>query len=458
MRYFRNQKGGTINVYFDGKLMKEVDTYDQISNKFEWKKIGTLKAEEDKHTLTLQNVAGFNAVNILAILPNHELEKLTSKAEMFSNNARIINIMEGESNFYNDKGNYTGTSQYLSGNNHTDVTSTDGRAATILKGQFKVPRNANFANIEYIVNKNNSAQNSSATLDLSITPSKNKDTVFRNEFERNRNASAPLALIRQHEWINYDKDLVSTSLDKTNPLEGNYSLGVNIKPSTKAGWNILSTDFIPIYGDRYYNTSLSISAKDILQLHSRVLYFDSKKESLEGSADYIFRGKDGTVRNNFSSSILPPLSAKYLKLQILSLSANPKPSWYLLDNVKLEEITMPSSVYHNKYAINAGIENNTGSETRIIRENSTHYVLETQPFTVNEGNTYNYNLDTTNMQIPPTALVVFKNSNDVIQSPKYGNNASQGQVLSLSPKSEVEGTFNVMKPSNYTLSSKDKNM
>jgi hypothetical protein len=134
------------------------------------------------------------------------------------------------------------------------------------------------------------------------------------------------------------QSLLSTSLESNGPVSGNNSLRVDLKQGNKIGWNILSTDYIPIDDEAYYNASLDISAKDVKQLHSRILYFDSDLKGMTKATDFVFKGKDGTFQDTFSSSILPPKGAKYLKYQVLTMSTNEKPSSYLLDNVKLDEI------------------------------------------------------------------------------------------------------------------------
>lgn len=47
------------------------------------------------------------------------------------------------------------------------------------------------------------------------------------DFER-KDISVPLATIRQLEWINYDDDLFSTSLDINRPIHGNNFLRVDL--------------------------------------------------------------------------------------------------------------------------------------------------------------------------------------------------------------------------------------
>ena len=459
VRIFENQKGGAINVYFDGKLTSQVDTYDKISNNFKWVNLGSLNATSGKHTLTMQNVAGFNAVNIFAIIPPDEMAKIRSEtSSLFKNKTQIAYLMEAESSFRESKGDDTGMSQFLYEENETksnqDLENTHGKN---IEGQFSVPNDADLATIKFDMHSNNntSLNNQALTAIVNIYPSKIKHSVYSAEFELNKNnISIPLGKLRQLEWLNYDKDIVSTTIDGTSHLDGNYSLSVNTNASQKDGWNIISTDFIPIHNDRYYNASLRISASDVSQLHSRILYFDSEKRLIAEGTEYVFREHDGTFRDNFASSILPPLNARYLKLQVLTLSDNPKPSKYVVDDVKLDEISIPKSTYKNALALNLeskkdALLNNTG------QINSINKVVETELFTVDGGKSYKYAITLSgNMVDQNSILISFKNSSGITKSTKYGINSSQGEVLSLRAGSEIAGDLTILKPSNYTLAIK----
>jgi len=459
MRYLKNQKGGLLKVYFDGKSVGEVDTYNKISNKFVWDKIGSGITAKIKgnHTLTLQNVAGFNAVNMFAFVPSYEMHNLNMDTpRLLTDKLRIVYLMEAESNFNNNHGKDIGSHRYLlNENNTTSEGKSNGTFTRTIKGQFKVPTGADLVSLKFIA-KNLSAGSSYKIKDLRIYPAYKKYNVFESGFERSNN-TLPLATLRQLSWLNLDKDLLSVSLETKKPLDGKYSLRAELKQGEKAGWDILSTDFIPINQNAYYNASLDISAKDVKQLHSRVLYYDSKKELTTGATDYIFRGKDGTFRDTFASSILPPIGAAYLKYQVLGLSANPKPSIYLLDNVKIDEIANPDFTSNNITSNTLDkIENQTNPENGNLTngvDNSTYHIVETSPLSVRQNYTYNYTITTQGNNISSNSIAAFfKDSSDVVQnSTGYGNNASNGAVLSLSPGSEVTANLGIIKPSNYTI-------
>ena len=68
-----------------------------------------------EHTIVLENVAGFNAVNILAMIPSNETSKLVSNAHSIANNAKNIYILEAESDFHDNIGMRNNHSKYRYG-------------------------------------------------------------------------------------------------------------------------------------------------------------------------------------------------------------------------------------------------------------------------------------------------------------------------------------------------------
>ena len=101
LRYLSNQKGGELRIFLDGKALYEIDTKDNRSNKFVWNDLDS-KAylAEGDHTLSLENAAGFNAVNVFTILPEDKKEETINKVYTELNETEIVYVLEGESNFF----------------------------------------------------------------------------------------------------------------------------------------------------------------------------------------------------------------------------------------------------------------------------------------------------------------------------------------------------------------------
>jgi hypothetical protein len=100
VRYFKNQRGEKIKVYLDDKSI-DITTKDQL-NKFVWKDLGTFHLEKGEHTLVLENVKGFNALNLFALIPEKEYENAKQEISEVLQNKTIIYLFEAESDLYRD--------------------------------------------------------------------------------------------------------------------------------------------------------------------------------------------------------------------------------------------------------------------------------------------------------------------------------------------------------------------
>jgi len=102
VRYFENQKGGAIRIHLDGRLIAEISTISQL-NRFVWRDLGTFKLEAGKHVLTLENVEGFNAVNMFILIPVDEYNKLVKEVGKLLVNKTVVYIFEAESDMFRTK-------------------------------------------------------------------------------------------------------------------------------------------------------------------------------------------------------------------------------------------------------------------------------------------------------------------------------------------------------------------
>jgi hypothetical protein len=102
IRYLKNQKGGELAIQVDDDKNKKIVRSEDIrSNNFAWEKIfPKLRLSEGHHTLSVQNVAGFNAVNIFAVIPEPKTDALFERAYDIANTTRSLFLKEAESGLY----------------------------------------------------------------------------------------------------------------------------------------------------------------------------------------------------------------------------------------------------------------------------------------------------------------------------------------------------------------------
>ena len=140
-------------------------------------------------------------------------------------------------------------------------------------------------------------------------------------------------------WANYAEDILSVSTETSAPISGNGSLRVDVQPArsiteaVNSSWSVVSTDFIPVKEGQFYNYGLEVSAKDVNQLHSKVIYYDLNKNEI--NSDFIFGGLDGTFQDKFSNSNLSPNGTKYAQIQLWIRPTFEKSAYYIIDNVEL---------------------------------------------------------------------------------------------------------------------------
>jgi len=454
-RYLKNQKGGQIQIYLDGKLLNEVDTFNKISNDFVWEKIGSMNLTKATHTLTLENVAGFNAANIFAVVPHYEIGRLGENAYLLANNTRNIFLLEAESDFYNNKGrqldvNVFPFSTRSNESNNATNTGINGIINETLTNQFKVPANSDLVALQFLAKQNPYTMSIYEIKNLEVTPSEanryiytsyferegdqsifdldfergGNQSIFDLDFERGGNQSIfDLDFERGGNQSIFDLDFerekvsifstalrhfasinhkeLSNTIETNRPMYGNDSLRVDIKPSNATNWNTISTDFIPINENAYYNASLDISAKDVNQLHSKIIYFDSNKSEIKSV--FISGGRNGTFEETNKIVDVSPNGTKYMQLQLWVKPNQNMSSSYIIDNVKIESVPLGQVSFTNNNKdfllisteTNRPIFGNGSLRVDIKPGNTTNWnTISTDFIPVNDPvSLYNYSLD-----------------------------------------------------------------
>ena len=202
------------------------------------------------------------------------------------------------------------------------------------KGQFKVPSNADLVALEFLARQNNSVNGSYSIKDIKVTVLDDYYDIFTSDFEGIKESSK-LPEFNHLNFMNQHEDLLSASTGTNRTIDGNGSLNVDVKQRNFSHWGVMSTDFIPVNDNVYYNLTLDVAAKDVKQLHPKIFFYDSNKREINW--DFVSQGRDGTFEQEFIKTLLIPLGAKYIKLQMwISPNVN-TPSSYLLDNVELRK-------------------------------------------------------------------------------------------------------------------------
>ena len=106
MRYFHNKNGGGIRLYIDGQPVIDVNSEGNL-NDFVWAFSDVLTIDEGVHRITLENVEGFNAVNVITIAKTEEYEEDKKKITRYLENRPKIYLLEAESDLNSINANIT---------------------------------------------------------------------------------------------------------------------------------------------------------------------------------------------------------------------------------------------------------------------------------------------------------------------------------------------------------------
>jgi len=98
VRLFENQKGGQLQISIGGKVIA-INTTNQL-NRFVWKYLGYFNLEGGSHTITLKNIKGLNAVNVILLATDRQLKESEAEVEKYLINRTIIYIFTVNDLYY----------------------------------------------------------------------------------------------------------------------------------------------------------------------------------------------------------------------------------------------------------------------------------------------------------------------------------------------------------------------
>ncbi|RLF04102.1 MAG: hypothetical protein DRJ64_07420, partial [Thermoprotei archaeon] len=252
IRYFKNQKGGTIKVYLDDESIT-ISTRDQL-NKFVWKDLGTFRLGKGEHQIILENVRGFNAVNLFALIPEDEYNKTKEKVEKLLQRKTIIYIFEGESDLYREGADIM--KEFNASNGEVLEVKSKGKAwqsVEVIKngtyrialkgfGKFKV----SIGNCSYVMPLNNSTfvytpefKLMHGKYNLTITPI--FDNLVRNPSFENGTKF----------WNEGSKKFV-VRLNDTTSYDGKHSLMVTTNSTKDWTWSWIRSEPIDVEPEKEY--------------------------------------------------------------------------------------------------------------------------------------------------------------------------------------------------------------
>lgn len=93
VRYFSNRQGGEFLVKLDEKPIKTLQTTSFRDN-FVWERLDFLEIEKGKHKISLENLNGFNVLNVFTILPEEKMHDWQREVKEIINKNKTIFFYE----------------------------------------------------------------------------------------------------------------------------------------------------------------------------------------------------------------------------------------------------------------------------------------------------------------------------------------------------------------------------
>jgi hypothetical protein len=332
----------------------------------------------------------------------------------FVSNKRIIYVLDGNSSFYNI--------------NHqigedTIIPKTNGTFERTFFKQLKVPNNSTQLSLQFSSKQNPGLASYYQIKGLEINPI-DKKRIFTSDFE----VTGDLQKWNYRRGLNLSSEII-------NPISGMKSLHVDIPKFNKGtDWNVVRSKLIPVDGNVNLNYQFSISQVDVNGLNTKVYYYDEKKNEI--GVDYLFNKL--TPNGRYTNSDITPEGTKYIRVQFWFHSNPEKASYFLLDDVKVEQTThLPS--YNN-------ILDTKASRVDMKRGNSSNlYIMQAKPIPIKENSKYNLWIDVKGQNLDSFEAKAVYSTSDI------KNDKHVVYVGKLKPHSETFRNIQVLKTSNYTV-------
>ncbi|MCK5123111.1 MAG: hypothetical protein KAQ87_03110 [Candidatus Pacebacteria bacterium] len=290
IRNFQNEKGGEIGISLDKKEIKRIQTEDQL-NEFVWQEIAQINLDKGKHKLILDNIDGFNAVNLFALIPEKEYQNLEQETDNLVRDKRLIYILEAESDIYRE--NALKSNKFKGKASNGEVLQFLPNSKTWQ--EIEIPRDGNYrmalklkGSFEIKIN-NQIFQANSEKLDFVYL-----DQIYLKKGKHKIEIN-PLKIHDQIKW-NFDSEEDLIKWRETNPenqFDANQQLTLDNKYKEKSlktelfdstwGWKTINSPLVSAEFGNKYKWNFKIRGEDSHGVHTKMIEYDKDKNYLSAS-------------------------------------------------------------------------------------------------------------------------------------------------------------------------------
>jgi hypothetical protein len=425
IRHFQNQEGGEIQVHLDDKPIN-VPTNNQV-NKFIWKELGTVYLERGTHEVVIKNIDGLNAVNLFALIPTEEVNKIEEKVEDFIQNKKTIYILEAETDMYRENAPVSSKHDWQASNGEVIELLMDasklwsdleilnsGKYSIMIQCKGNLNVKLDDKDYEIAVTDLEWIDLDHITLDkgihqLEITKPPLLPYV-QLDFEKNQ----------IQEWFNSRPEIQDLSRDEK-AYEGKNGLKAELNASS-GRWVVIQSPKIPITPGNRYVWDFFVTGENAHEVHARIIEYNNNDQiEEEKRIKEIGDGNFTWSRINFEYT--PTQNASYISLEIRHgrETNKPLPNAIWIDNVKIYDIKpsfisdldriwiYPSQNESETLEDILNLQETTAEIIEFTKISSTKYLVSinsTEPFTLNFAQAYDplWTADVNGEKINPIKL------------------------------------------------------
>ena len=349
-----------INIYLDGKQITSLDTFDNL-NAFVWEKLHSFYLTQGSHTIAVDNMGGFNAINLIAAVPESKMEEYYEIAHNFLEDNTLIYILEAESDFYFESaaisdtyGNLASSAEVLSldddgtawlpvqvlqsGNYSMSIKSAGGSS----NNKLMVSLGNNSFDLGYAEGSNFTVNN---ITNISLTPGNHNlrffisppEPISHLSFERGWNSTnnAPV------NWSS-PRSQFSASLDSLNKTDGEYSLMITTNSTELFTYSRVINEEIILESNNHYEARIDVRTENMNNSNVKIMGYNETSTMWEDVAN-IVRGLKGTWNwREYTHSFFVPENISQVRVildtgWVQNSTEGNATSWF--DNFKIFNIT-----------------------------------------------------------------------------------------------------------------------
>jgi hypothetical protein len=92
IRLLKAPSGGRVSISIDGQEVGSIDSQSAELNGFNWENVGNVTLVEGNHDILIKNIDGFNAVNLLSLIPQNEIDDYVLKLNELISQSNLVSI------------------------------------------------------------------------------------------------------------------------------------------------------------------------------------------------------------------------------------------------------------------------------------------------------------------------------------------------------------------------------